>query len=54
MELLLKGGRVVDFVSDFCGDIYIKDGKIIECGDNLNYSCKTINCDGLEIGRAHV
>ena len=49
MELLLKGGRVVDFVSDFCGDIYIKDGKIIECGDNLNYSCKTINCDGLVV-----
>ena len=54
MELLLKGGRIVDFISNFCGDIYIKDGKIAECGENLNYNCKTINCEGLVIMPAFI
>lgn len=49
MDLLLKGGRIVDYNTNFHGDIYINDGEIVEYGENLNYSCKTINCDGLFI-----
>ena len=47
MELLVKGARVVDYSSDFIGDVYIKDG-IIECiGINLIKNCNIINGEGL-------
>lgn len=46
MEILLKGARIVDKESDFIGDIYIKDGKIQDVGETLNYKCEQIDCEG--------
>ena len=47
VEILIKNCRVVDDTRDFQGDIYVKDGKIAECGKKLEYDCKTIKGDGL-------
>jgi dihydroorotase len=47
IELLIKGARIVDEKVDFIGDLYIKEGKIKEFGQNLNYSCKII--DGVNL-----
>lgn len=46
MELLIKGARVVDWTSDFIGDVYIKDGLIYEIGSNLIKNCSTIDARG--------
>ncbi|BDR65301.1 dihydroorotase [Clostridium tetani] len=43
MELLIKNSRVVDFLQDFIGDVYIKDGIIHEIGRDLEKNCKTID-----------
>lgn len=42
MDILIKNCRIVDETKDFIGDIYIKDGSIVDYGEDLNYSCKTI------------
>jgi dihydroorotase len=47
MEILIKGCRVVDETKDFLGEIYIKDGKIADCGKDLNYNCQTIEAENL-------
>ena len=47
MEILVKGGRIVDETKDFIGDLYIKDGRIEDFGEELNVDCKTINGKGL-------
>lgn len=49
MELLIKGARVVDCDSDFIGDVYIKDGKIAEIGENIERSAHTIQANGLTL-----
>ena len=49
MELLVKGSRIVDFSSDFIGDIYIKDGIIESIGKNLIKDCKVIKGEGLAL-----
>lgn len=46
MELLIKGARVVDWSSDFIGDVYIKDGLIYEIGSDLVKNCSTIDARG--------
>ena len=46
MELLIKNARVIDFVSDFIGDIYVKDGIISEIGKELNKNCEHYRCKG--------
>jgi dihydroorotase len=47
MELLIKGVRVVDSSQDFTGDVYIKNGKISELGQNLIKNCNVIKGEGL-------
>jgi dihydroorotase len=47
MELLVKGSRIIDFSSDFVGDIYIKDGIIESIGKNIIKDCKVIKGEGL-------
>lgn len=54
MELLIKGGRIIDFSCDFLGDIYIKDGIIKEIGLDLNKDCETIFAEGKEVMPAFV
>ena len=54
MELLIKNGRIIDFASDFIGDIYIKDGIIKEIGDNLDKNCEIIDAKGYVIMPAFV
>lgn len=54
MELLIKNGRVIDFASDFIGDIYIKDGIIKEIGDNLHKNCQIIDAKGYVVMPAFV
>lgn len=49
VEILIKGGKVVDINKNFIGDIYIKDGKIEALGSNLNYNCKVIKAENLVI-----
>lgn len=49
MNLLLKSAKVVDYNKEFKGDIYIKDGKILDFGPDLKYDCEIINCDGLVV-----
>lgn len=46
MEMLLKNARLVDFSMDTYGDIYIKEGKIAQIGENLEFDCKTVDCKG--------
>jgi dihydroorotase len=47
MELLIKGARVVDFSSDFIGDVYINNGIIEEIGIDLIKHCNIIEGEGL-------
>lgn len=54
MEVLIKGARIVDETKDFIGDLYIKDGKIEDFGRNLEYSCKTIEGEGLSLMPAFI
>lgn len=54
MELLLKSARIVDQNQDFLGELYIKDGKIQDIGQKLNYNCQTIDCSKLVLMPAFV
>lgn len=54
MEILVKGGRIVDETKDFIGDLYIKDGRIEDFGEELNVDCKTINGKGLVLMPAFI
>ena len=54
IELLIKGGRIVDEEVDFIGDLYIKDGKINEFGENLDYTCKSIDASNLVLMPAFI
>ncbi|MDY0235214.1 MAG: dihydroorotase [Gudongella sp.] len=54
MELLVKGARIIDEGMDFVGDLYIKDGKIYEFGENLSYKCKYIDGTGLVLMPAFI
>lgn len=47
MELLIKKARVVDCSQDFIGDVYIRNGKIFEIGENINRDCSVISGEGL-------
>ncbi len=47
MDILIKGARIVDENKDFMGDLYIKDGRIEDFGENLNVECRTIDGEGL-------
>lgn len=47
MELLIKGARIVDSSQDFIGDVYIKEGKISELGQDLIKDCRVIKGEGL-------
>ena len=54
LEILIKGARIIDPSSrvDKHGDILIREGKIISCGDvidgaSLSTSCDVINATGL-------
>ncbi len=47
MEILIKSCRIVDETKDFVGDIYIKDGRIVDYGEGLNYNCKIISAEKL-------
>lgn len=49
MELLLKGGKLVDYNTNSYCDLYIKNGKINEIGNDLQYNCKTLYCNGLVV-----
>lgn len=46
MELLVKGARIVDWSSDFIGDVYVKDGVITEIGKDIKEQCDVINGEG--------
>lgn len=47
MDLLVKNARVVDYSQTFIGDVYIKNGKIFEIGENINRNCNVIKGEGL-------
>ncbi|HLR35562.1 MAG TPA: dihydroorotase [Tissierellales bacterium] len=49
MEILIKGGKLIDCNKSTRGDIYIKNEKIEAIGSNLNYNCKTIKAEGLVV-----
>ncbi|KRQ86237.1 Dihydroorotase [Caloramator mitchellensis] len=48
MELLIKNVNIVDSSDVFCGDVYIKNGKIEEIG-NLNRDCEILDGEGLSL-----
>lgn len=54
MELLLKSARIVDQSQDFLGDLYIKDGKIQDIGENLSYNCQILDCSKLVLMPAFI
>jgi len=50
LKILIKNGRLIDYLSDFDGitDIYIEDGTIKEIGNELEYIAdEIIDCTGL-------
>ncbi|NLW21655.1 MAG: dihydroorotase [Tissierellia bacterium] len=47
MEVLIKNCRIVDETKDIQGDIYIKDGRIVEYGQSIHIDCKTIDATNL-------
>ncbi len=49
MEVLIKNCRVIDETKDFVGDIYIKDGKIVDFGARLSYPSPSIDAKNLVI-----
>lgn len=49
MEICIKNAKVVDWSGTFQGDIYIKDGVIMEIGRNIDKDCKTIDLVGKTI-----
>ena len=42
MSVLLKNGMIVTAVEEFCGDIYVEDGKISAIGENLNLEAANV------------
>jgi len=47
VNLLIKNARIVDACHDFCGDIYIQDGKIKEISKEIiNENVETIDAKG--------
>lgn len=54
MELLIKDVQVIDHAQDFIGDVYIKFGKIMEMGRELNKNCEVIEGRGLKLLPAFV
>ncbi|AJA48756.1 dihydroorotase [Clostridium pasteurianum DSM 525 = ATCC 6013] len=54
MELLVKNGRVIDYTSDFVGDIYINNGIIEEIGYNLQKDCDILDAKGYVVTPAFV
>ncbi|WP_196606840.1 dihydropyrimidinase [Pectinatus frisingensis] len=36
MEFVIKGGTVITSTSSYCGDVHVKDGKIVTIGQNLS------------------
>ncbi len=54
MELLIKGAHLIDGHHSFSKDLYIKDGKIEDIGENLEYECSMINAEGLAVLPAFV
>lgn len=52
--MLIKSVRIVDEEIDLVGDLYIKDGKIVEYGEDLNYDCETIDGMGLVLMPAFI
>lgn len=49
MELLIKNVEIVDWSQSFSGDIYIKDGKINELGENIIKDCEVLEAEGLTL-----
>lgn len=49
MELLIKNAEIVDWSQSFHGDIYIKDGKINELGENIIKDCEVLEAEGLTL-----
>ncbi|SHI92228.1 dihydroorotase [Clostridium cavendishii DSM 21758] len=54
MKLLLKNGHLVDYKTDFYGDIYIEDGFIKDMGKDLNYNVATVDLKGLTVMPAFI
>ena len=54
MELLIKGAHLIDGHHAFNRDIYMKDGKIEEIGEDLEYDCHWVDADGLVLLPAFV
>lgn len=43
MEVLIKNCRLIDGYLDIQGDLYIKEGKIVEYGPGLDYACPRLD-----------
>lgn len=54
MELIIKGARIVDYKSDFVGDILIRDGIIAELAMEINKPAQIIDGRGLTLMPAFV
>ena len=54
MELLIKGAHLIDGHHAFNRDIYMKDDKIEEIGEDLEYDCHWVDADGLVLLPAFV
>ncbi|KYH29257.1 MULTISPECIES: dihydroorotase [Clostridium] len=46
MEVLIKNVRIVDWVRDFYGEVYIDKGEICEVGKRISKKCKVIDGKG--------
>lgn len=49
MELLIKNVRIIDSSQNFIGDVYIKDGKIEQVGQDINKECHVIHGEGFQL-----
>jgi dihydroorotase len=49
MELLIKNAEVIDWSQSFYGDVYIKDGRIYEIGQNIIKECPVLEAEGLTL-----
>lgn len=49
MELLIKGAKIVDAEKNINGDIYMKDGVIVEIGENIKRDCRILEAKGLTL-----
>lgn len=46
MEVLIKNVKIVDWVRDFYGEVYINKGKIYEVGKHISKKCNVIDGKG--------